>query len=53
VLLRLSRLTGETAYDERARAVVRALSGEVERSPLACAQLLSVLMLLEEQGERA
>jgi uncharacterized protein YyaL (SSP411 family) len=51
VLLRLARLTGEAALEERARGVVRALAGELERSPLACAQLLSVLMQLDEPRE--
>ena len=46
VLLRLGSATGEARYGERARELVRALGGDLERVPLGCCQLLSASMLL-------
>ena len=48
VLVRLGRATGEARYGERARELVRALGGALERAPLGCCQLLSAALLLEE-----
>ena len=39
-LVRLSRLTGRTEYEERARRILEAFSGRVKRSPAAHAFLL-------------
>ncbi len=46
VLVRLGSATGQARYGERARELVRALAGELERAPLGCCQLLSAAMLL-------
>lgn len=40
-LLRLGRMTGDPAHDERAAALARAFSGQVALGPSAYAQLLS------------
>ncbi len=49
VLARLGTATGEPRYRERAREIVRALAGDLERAPLGCCQLLAAAMLLEEE----
>jgi len=49
VLLRLGSVTGEARYGERARELVRALGGDLERAPLGCCQLLSAAMLIGEE----
>jgi hypothetical protein len=46
VLTRFGCATGEARYGERARALLRALGGDIERAPLGCAHLLSAAMLL-------
>jgi uncharacterized protein YyaL (SSP411 family) len=48
VLVRLGGAMGEPRYRERARELVSAVAGAVERAPLGCCQLLSAAMLLEE-----
>jgi uncharacterized protein len=48
-LARFGRATGEARYVERARELLRAFGGDIERAPLGCAHLLSAAMLLEEQ----
>jgi len=49
VLVRLGSATGESRYGERARELVRALGGALERTPLGCCQLLAAAMLLAEE----
>ena len=49
VLVRLGSATGQARYGERARELVRAFGGALERAPLGCCQLLSAAMLLEEE----
>ncbi|MEM6567799.1 MAG: thioredoxin domain-containing protein [Planctomycetota bacterium] len=46
VLLRLSRLTGEMAYEERAAATIRAFSGEVAQSPSTSTQMMAAVDFL-------
>jgi len=46
-LVRFGRATGEARYGERARGLISAFGGDIERAPLGCAHLLSVAMLLE------
>jgi len=40
-LIRLSRLTDHTAYEEKARAILEAFAGEMAASPMGCAGLLT------------
>ncbi len=46
VLLRLSRLTGEMSYEERAGETIRAFSGQVGRSPSYSTQLMGAVDFL-------
>jgi uncharacterized protein YyaL (SSP411 family) len=50
VLVRLADATGEPRFRDRARALIGAIAGAVERAPLGCTQLLAAAMLLEETG---
>lgn len=43
VLLRIGRITGNTAFEEKAAAVGRVFSPQVERSPSGYSQLLSAV----------
>jgi uncharacterized protein YyaL (SSP411 family) len=49
VLARLGVATGQPRYGERARELMRALGGELERAPLGCCTLLSASLLLGEE----
>ena len=46
VLLRLGTATGEARYTQRARDLIRALAGDIERAPLGCSHLVAAAMLL-------
>jgi hypothetical protein len=52
-LVRFGRATGEERYAERARELIRAFGGDLERAPLGCAHLLSAAMLLEQKAPGA
>jgi hypothetical protein len=52
-LARFGRATGEERYAERARELIRAFGGDLERAPLGCAHLLSAAMLLEQKAPGA
>jgi hypothetical protein len=45
-LARFGRATGEARYVERARRLLRAFGGDIERAPLGCAHLLSASLIL-------
>ena len=46
-LVRLSRLTGNTAYEEKARAILEAFAGEMAAYPMGCAGLLTAQTCLQ------
>lgn len=46
-LIRLSRLTGNTVYEDRARAILDAFAGEMASYPMGCAGLLTAQTFLQ------
>ena len=49
-LIRLSRLTGNTVYEEKAQAILDAFAGEIAAYPMGCAGLLMAQTSLQYGG---